>query len=54
MFNDITEKIINNGVSTIRIKYIIPKGIITISWSWTDDEEQLYTKKLNNVIYFTD
>ena len=34
-------------------KYLIPKGIVTVSWSWTDDEGQMKTKKSNNVFYFT-
>ena len=35
-------------------KYIIPKGIGTVRWSWTDDEGQLHTNKLNYVLYFPD
>ena len=35
-------------------KDLIQEGISTFSWSWTDDEGQLQTKKLNNVLYFQD
>ena len=38
MFNDKIEPIISNGVATIGGKYLIPKGIGTVSWSWTDYE----------------
>ena len=41
-------------METIGGKYLIPKWIGTVSWSWTDDEEQLHTEKFNNVLYFTD
>ena len=52
IFNDNIEPIPYNVVATIGEKSLIPKGIGTVSWSWTDDEEQLYTNKLNNLIYF--
>ena len=45
--------IISNVVETISGKDIIPKSIGTDRWSWTDDEGQLFTKKLINVIYFS-
>ena len=41
-------------MATICGKDLIPKGISTVSWYWTDYEGQLHTKKLNNVIYFPD
>ena len=50
-FNDKTEHIISIGVETLG-KHIIPKGIDTFIWSWTDDDGKLYTKKFNNVLYF--
>ena len=50
MFTDKIETIISNGVATICGIFLIPKGIGTVSWSWTDYEGQLHTKKLNNVI----
>ena len=34
MFTDKIEPIISNGVATIGVKYIIPKWIDTVSWSW--------------------
>ena len=43
---------IYNGVAPIGGNDLIPKGIDTVSWSWTDDEVQLHTNKFNNVIYF--
>ena len=54
MFTDKIEPIISNGVSTIGGNYLIPKYNDTVSWSWTDDEGQLHTNKLNNVLYFPD
>ena len=48
------EPIIYNGVATIGVKYLITKGIGAVSWSWTDDERKLHTKKLNNLLYFPD
>ena len=41
-------------MSTIGVKDIIPKGVVAVIWSWTDDEVQLHNKKLNNVLYFPD
>ena len=41
-------------MTTICGKDCIPKGIGTVSWSWTNDEEQLKTNRLKNVLYFTD
>ena len=38
MFTDKIELIISNGVSTIVGKYLIPKCIGTVNWSWTDDD----------------
>ena len=54
MFTDKIETIIYNVVATIGGKDIIPKGIGTVSWYWTDYEGKLHTKKLNNRIYFPD
>ena len=54
MFTDKIETIIYNGVATICGKDLIPKGVGTVSWSWTDDEGQLNSNKLNNVLYFPD
>ena len=48
------EPIIYNGVETIGGKYLIPKGIGTVSWYWTDYEGQIHTKKFNNISYFPD
>ena len=53
MFADKIEPIIYNGVETIFGKYLIPKGIGTVIWSWNDYEGQLNTNKLNNILYFT-
>ena len=56
MHFNITDKIepmIYNGLETIGGKYLIPKGIFTVSWSWTEDREKLHTNKLNNILYFT-
>ena len=50
MFTDNIEPIISNEFATIDRKYIIPKGIGKVIWSWNDDEGQLHTKILNNVI----
>ena len=50
MSTDKIGPIISNGVVTIGRKDLIPKGIITVRWSWTDDEGQLQTNKLNNVL----
>ena len=43
MFTDRIDPIISNGVATIEGKYLIPKGIGTVIWSWTDDDGQLHT-----------
>ena len=50
MFNYKIEPIIYNGVENMGGKDIIPKGIVTVSCYWTDDEWQLHTNKLNNVL----
>ena len=42
MITDKIYPIIYNGVA---------KGIGTVSWSWTDDEGQMYIIKLNNLLY---
>ena len=54
MFTYKIETIISNVVVTIGVKYMIPKVIVTVIWSWADDEGQLHTNKLNNEIYFPD
>ena len=54
MFTDKIEPIIYNGVSTIGVKDVIPKVIDTVRWYWSDDEGQLHTNKLNDLIYFPD
>ena len=43
------EPIISNGVAIKVGEDIIPKGIGTVHWSWTDDEVQLNTKSLRIV-----
>ena len=50
MFTDNIEPIISNGVVTIGEKYIIPKGIVTVSWYWIGDVGQLNTNILNTVL----
>ena len=50
MFTDKIEPIIYAGVETINGKYVVPRGIGTVIWSWTDDEGQLHTNKLNDLI----
>ena len=52
MFTDKIEPRISNVVATIGRKCFIPKGIRIVSWSYIDDEVQLNTNKLNNIIYF--
>ena len=52
MFTDNIETIVSNGPANIGGKYLIPKGIGTVSWSWTDDEGKLHTNKFTNVLYF--
>ena len=54
MFTDKIELIISNRVATIGGKYLISKGIRTVSWYWIDYEGGLHKNTLNNVIYFTD
>ena len=53
-FYDKIEPIISNAVATIGGKYIIPKGVDTVSSSLTGDEGQLHTKKLNDLPHFPD
>ena len=50
MFHDNMEPIISNGVATIGGEYPIPKEIVTANWLGTNDEGQLHTKRLHNVI----
>ena len=54
MLTDTIDPNISNGVAIIGGKYLITKGIDTVSWYWTDDEGQLYTNELNNILYFPD
>ena len=54
MFVENIEIIMYNVVVTVGEKYLIPKRIGTFSYSFNDDKGQLYTKKLNSVLYFTD
>ena len=51
MFTDNIVPIITNGLVTIGGNDILPKGIGTVSWYWTDYEGKIHTKKLNNIIY---
>ena len=41
-------------MATIGRKYIIPKGIVTVSWYWTDDGGKLNKNKLKVLLYFPD
>ena len=54
ILTDNIDPTISNGVSTIGGKYLIPKGIGTVIWYWTNDEGKMHTNKLNNAIYFPD
>ena len=54
MLTDKVEPIISNGVATIGGNNLIHKEIVTVSWSWNDDEVQLHIKRLNNSLHFTD
>ena len=53
MFTENIDPVIYNGVETVDRKDLITKGIGTVILSWTDDERQLQTNKLNIVIYYT-
>ena len=53
-FTEKIEPIIYNGVANICVKYLITKWIVTVIWSWNDDEGQPHTNKLNTVLYFPD
>ena len=52
VFSDKIDHIIFNGVENIVGKGIITKNIGTGRSSCTDDEVQLHTKKLYNILYF--
>ena len=54
MFTGKSYPVIYNVVKTIGGKYLIPKGVGTVSWSYIYDELKLHTNRLNNLIYFTD
>ena len=54
MFTYKIDPIISNKVAKIGGNCFIPKGIGTVSWSWTDDKGKLQTNKLNNIIYLSD
>ena len=38
MFTENIYPIVSKGVEIIGEKYIITKGIVTVSWYWTDNE----------------
>ena len=46
MLTDKIEPIISNGVATIYVNDLFPKGIGTVIWTWTDDEGEIHTKKI--------
>ena len=50
MFTDKIDTIISNGVENICGKDIITKKIVTVIWSWTDDERQPNKNKLGNLL----
>ena len=50
MFTDKIDLIVSDVAETVGGKYLIPKGIVKVGWSWNYDEGQLHTNKLNNVI----
>ena len=54
IFTDKIDPIIYNWVATICGKYLFPKMIGIVIWSWTYDEVQMHIKMFNNVIYFTE
>ena len=54
MFTDKIEPIISNGVENIGGKYLITKGIVTVSWSWIDNDGKLQTNTFNKVLNFPD
>ena len=54
MFSDNIEPIISNEVATVYVKVLIPKGVGTVSWSWTYYLEQFFATKFNNVLNFPD
>ena len=50
MLTDKIDPIISNGAETIGGNDLIPKGIVTINWSWNDDEGRLQTNKLKKLL----
>ena len=54
MSTETIEPIIYNVVATIGGKDLIPKVIRTVICYWNDDERQLHTNKLYNLLYFPD
>ena len=52
MFTYKIDLIISNVVVTIGRNYPIPKGIVTVNWSWTDYEVEIHINKMNNLPYF--
>ena len=50
LFTDKIEPIISNEVATEGIKYLIPKGIGTVTSSWNEDGGEINTQKLNYLI----
>ena len=51
MFSDKIDTVIYNGVANIGPKYLIPKVIGAVSWSYKYDEIQLHTNKLNHILH---
>ena len=52
MLTDKIDTIIYNEVENIGKNDLIIKGVSTVIRSCTDDEEELHTNKLNNLLYF--
>ena len=52
MFTDKIYPTIFNGVINIGGKYLTLKGIGTVIWFCTNDEEKLQTNEFNNALYF--
>ena len=40
------------GVATIGGTYFKPTGIVTVKWSWKDDEGKAHTYRLERASYF--
>ena len=50
MFTDKIESVISNILATIYEQDLIPKGSVTVIWSWNDDEIQIHAKKMNDLL----